>query len=407
MNQSMKHYLNYIYWKKDAERKNISFQNGERLLTWLHSKGIVARSQTKIDDWLDPWTYRIEQKGHWVNAYVNNPDAGLIIYTWHAFNNDKNNGEKWQHKGQSGIRALHREFKKRTGVTFLGAFGYSDKDLKRCVPRPFYFINNQYNDKIIKGVSKGDISSCYPYECSGSLPTMKGFKILKGIHKPDEEYPFAFYKKSGHVAEFGVLDTRKWASDRYGWNLLIDAKGKEKYKNISDSEEETLLCKKSDYELGPEFEYFYNIKEAHKGTHEGEEAKLVMNATIGFFHPSDKGENTRSSFRLYHIAAICLARAGQRMLNELARHEPDNIIQAVVDCIIYKDDVRYGKIKKLGAMVQEWTDCEYIQRGTNSYMAFKKGEPVQIKHGSYDENIVTDSLESIFEWRRSKPNDIC
>lgn len=396
---SLEQRLRTIYWRKEALRRPLTIDQGKAWVKYLSRYGREAKTKTMVKDWLKPYTYRIEKKGYWMNLYVNDPKLQrFVIYSWNTMGDNKNK-EGYKHSGLIGIRALHREFRQMNGKTFCQAFGYSDEELRRCVPKPFYFINKKYIDKVISGVSKLDYSSNYPSCCSGRLPTIRGSIVVKGVAEPSERYPFAFYTKSGHVAELGRYDTRRWEEYMYGWNLLIDRDANPVYYPIDPLEEETLLCPASEYILDKVFEMFYNIKEEKKGTEEGEEAKLAMNATIGYFHP----KNDRKSFRLYHIAAVVLARAGQKMLETLQEYDPDDVLQSVVDCIIIKrEPVRYDNEKRIGALLLNWQGCEYIQRGTNAYMAFQDGRLVECKHGSYNDNIKTEKPYDIFDWRREK-----
>lgn len=402
MRLEMMRKLKYIYWEKEIKTINVTWQEGKKLLDYYKENGIVAKSKTREDDWCTPGTYMAIDKGNWMNLRVHDVKKGVyLIYTWHKFNNEKNDGTPHRSEGLSSIQLINNHFQTRTGKTLRGGFGYSDKELKVCVPRPFYYINNALINKNLGGISKADYSSNYPSHACGKLPTMRGSVVVNGVAEPTEEYPFAFYLDTGHSCEKDVYDTRKWNKYSLGWQLLVDKKGNIKNGDIS-KETRTLLCKCSEYELTDEYEYYYNAKKnAIKDSQEYKDAKMVMNSSIGYMHPNAK--SNRQSYRLYHIAAVTLCRAAQTMLEKVEEVGVENVVQIVVDGIIYKGDYAIGvNESSLGCLKQEFVNCDFRMRGTNAYMFFENGVCVEVRHGSYDTNILTDKLEDIDKWERNE-----
>ena len=400
MRSDMKHRLQYIYWEKEIDVVNVTWQEGKEMLAWYKENGVVAKSKTKVEDWMTPSTYMALDKGNWMNLRVHDAKKKrFLIYTWHKFNNEKNDGTAHRSEGLQSMQLINNHFKMRTGKTLRGGFGYSDKELKRCVPRPFYYINSRLLNRNLSNISKADYSSNYPSHACGRLPTMQNSVVVDGVVEPSSEYPFAFYLDTGHSCELNVYDTRKWYNYSLGWQLMVNRDGSTKFGCI-ENETRTLLCKASPYELTEEYSHFYDVKKsAVKDSTEYKDAKMVMNSSIGYMHPNDK--SGRQSYRLFHLAAVTLCRAAQTMLEKVEEIGAERIVQIVVDGIIYSGDDKIGvEESRLGCLKQEWVGCDFRMRGTNAYIFMKDGVCLEAKHGGYDDNLLTTRLEDIDKWTK-------
>ena len=201
-----------------------------------------------------------------------------------------------QNTGLSGGEAydiLDGMFTARYGKTIFTAFtGREYKELyfriKKCVPPQIHYAVP--TKKPLGGGYKADVSSCFPAELSRILPTLHGSKIVKGHIRPNEQFPFAFYLNSHHLAIYKEFDTHelnnRWYYDYY----------RTTYTPVFEADEETLLCPASEYSFEPIMRKLYNGRKDHA------ENKEVMNKTIGVFHYNGNP-------RLAHLAAVAIARS--------------------------------------------------------------------------------------------------
>lgn len=227
--------------------------------------------------------------------------------------------------------------------------------IKACVPKPINWILDQAAGIEINHVWKADVSSAYPFEGTKKLPTLEGCKKLKGYGKPTKDFPFAFYTKSHHIAIYGELDTHKWSKYKKYYTLY------ESQFNDNVTDEETILCRASDYSMKPVFDIIYQKKQ--KGS---KIAKLGMNAFIGMCHKN-------SNPRLSHIAACILARCCDRMLNitsKIEKENPNNIVIFIgTDSIVWrgKKSSYATDDKYIGSFTYEYHDTKFFARGPKAY----------------------------------------
>lgn len=386
------HQLNYIFWKNEETYKIIKINDFEEKLKYYRKNGHLVEHKTIRKEW-DELAYYFEEKGYYHHLYTYEGVGKYVHYSCNSFDDSKNKVEvRTARTGRNSNRIEQKLFKEFNGVTERVAFGYCDRELiYNCIPKQLYYINKKYLHKNLTGISKVDYSSHYPDNMRGQMPDWKTSKQFKGRVEPTEEYPFAFYVKSGMCAEYGRFDMHDWLNSRYVFQLFGN-----RYTPIEDDDDITILCKASKYTFDKVIEHLYEKKQ--KGEQiDGIDAKMVLNASIGFKHLSNK-KNKRS--RLDHIAAIVLGRANQQML-DIVDILGDRVLQIIVDGIIYKGKMEIGvKEKYLGALRQEITDCDFRMRGTNQYIFFKDGKCICECHGGLNDNLKTEKLEDIEEWRR-------
>lgn len=286
--------------------------------------------------------------------------------------------------GTNALSLVKKRFKERTNTTFKKSFGTVEDNILRCVPKQLYWSRITPYKGIINSV---DYSSHYPASLCGKLPDSHTAVEFKGTIKPNAEYPFAFYVNSGHMAIYKELDTHNWLFNNK-FNLKDLFRLKTMRKNIDDrfdpylfpENDVTILMKASKEELNDEYRYFYNIKNNYQSdTVEYEEAKLVLNASIGQMH-----RKLYTKDKYAHLAAVALARANQKMLDLTAKINKEDIIQIQVDGILYKGNVKLGvDIKDLGLPVQEiyQKNCRWDRIGV--YMV-DMGDKFKIKYQGYD-----------------------
>lgn len=408
MNYDARRKINKIEWMKESTIENVTQEKGEELLAWYSEYGEEALSKCDRGDWLANRTYRVDYHGFWKKLFCRE-NGKLKVYAWHTIDDNRNTGEI-EHPGQVATNAVETLFKSwNDGKTLFGAFGYSEaEEIKRCVPGELYYIDDLSKNVNIANVSKCDKSSHYPGALCGRLPSFRNEDVIRvqGTVEPDEEYPFAFYVESGHLCEKGVFDTRKWKNHYFGRLLWKKREGPnrkkvDRYKTVSADEERTILCKASKYTLTREMEYFYSKKEV------SEKAKLVMNTFIGYCHPNNE---KRSAYRLFHLAAVCLGRAAQQMLDLSDEIGFKNILMIINDSIIYHGDLEFSCEKQLGEPRQEIYRWNFRMRGINQY-AFADPETKKVtclekpyvNHSGFDDGISsTVYLEDIDRWCQSE-----
>lgn len=378
--------IKYINWQHEAQIKVISNDEMVELVKKIQSSREKATSKTKRSDF-DEFHYGIDKKGDYISLYLFE-NGKYIIYKNNMMDEAKN-------KPSATIKKVDSFFDKKfielNGISLRRAFGFVEKEFKRCIPKQFYFLNPKYLNKQLFA-SAIDASSQYPSGCLGRLPDSHAAIRMKGRILPSAEFPFAFYT-SGHCAEFGVFDTHDWFSNKLASFLFRFSKN-EPYplKLLLDDEEETILMKASDYTMDDIWNYFYKLKqEKEKDSEDYLTAKLVMNKTIGCWHRKDKDRkeimsyDDHGSYQMAHIVAIAIARGNQKILDMVRKIGPQYIVQICVDGIIYLGDRKFGEEKAgLGKFSQELLGCDLKIKGMNVYCAIKDGKCVKFKHGGYD-----------------------
>lgn len=290
-------------------------------------------------------------------------------------------------KSNPALFTVKSKFKELNNTTFRKAFGLSDERFVRCIPKQLYWSQSEP----YKGnVSSIDCSSHYPAQLCGILPDSHHALELNGTVKPNEEYPFAFYINSGHMAIYKELDTHNWLfNTKFNKETLFRLKTYRKvfddtFHDIAYDEDVTVLMKASKYTLEDVMQFFYHNKENYAPeTEEYELAKLVLNASIGQMHRKNYCRD-----KYAHLAAVVIARGNQMMLTQANKIKED-IIQIQVDGILYKGSKEYGIHEKyLGASTQEYTNRPCRWDSTGCYMVDLGNDKFKIKTQGY--NAMTD-----------------
>ena len=378
--------LNYINWKKESNVIRLSQEDFSNKYNELVNTRKLIIYTTIRYLYTNEDVFSIKVSSNYRIMYLKENDK-YIRYSTNEFDNTKNDQEEYQ--GSKAIVQFISKFKELKDTTLYKAFGTVEEEFKRCVPKQFYYINNDY---LHKEVIASSIDGCsqYPSNMCGRLPDSHTMITINGRVEPNEEYPFAFYK-SGHVAEYRVFDTHNWRFSPYfdqlfrfvkDWPIL----------NLRDSEEVTYLMKASDYQLNDVWEYFYNRRKTDQN------AKLVMNSAIGMMHTEKY-----KSYKYAHLVAIAIARGNQKILNMCERIGNKNILHICVDGIIYLGDKIFGvDYKGLGVFNQEFNNCNFLMSSMNKYIAMKDGNCIKAKHGNCNVNIIPDNeikkLTDQYKW---------
>lgn len=412
MAHRLKDIANNIEWHK-RPRTNLKIDEFEKLYSSLSKlkkidpKGFVRRTSYDEGSWcirIKGWTRHLFMKKN-----------GEYLHFWSNRDDKKNYCEVDTGTGKRAMQTVKNMFEDKYGVTLKKAFGYAPLEVKlMCSPKQFYFTsdehktNKKYVDKILQSLSMVDFTSHYPGSIDGDLPDWHTAKEFPGTVKPTEEYPFAFYMKSGHIAEYGVFDTHDWVGhelqnnlfvlkDEYKGNILVH--NAQKYLTNPDSDC-TILCKSSKYHLGDIY------KELYARRKEDEEFKNAMNKSIGYMATAKY-----STYKLAHIRAFVIGRANAKMLDIVNKIGLKKIVQICVDGALYIGSQTIGiDHKELGKPYQEFTGYKGIFRQLNCYIIADHDDHIfKVKHSCY--NTCEDGsdidnptcLEDIRKWIRTTP----
>lgn len=367
--------INYIYWKKEAETKKCNFKEFNEMRDLLKEKG------TQV-----PYTTKREVYENLVYSVVNRKTSNCKFlyfrcdnkyYCYYTNKIDDNKNTRKEAFGKKGIQQVKVEFLKDNQVGFKKAFGYVEEEFKRCVPKVFSYSNKKYYNKVVI-TSSVDFSSHWPANIQGRLPDAHTSQKFEGRVKPTEEYPFAFYINSGHVAEYGVFDSHDWTNSSLVDGIFRYSRKEEDFPQkpfLEDEKEITVLMKPSKYELGKYYEYFYELRETD------DDAKVKANASIGYMH-----KKKYDRYKMAHIVAIVLGRAQTKTIEVMNQVFEANVIHAVVDGVIYKGAYQIGEdTKSFGNLNQEWVGKPMMMRATNQYIVLNQdGSCCKVKHGGYE-----------------------
>lgn len=394
--------LRRVEWKKEAPREYLTQEAYTKLLDELFRRGHMAESFNEREEWSVPDVFSIERRGYWDHIYLGGTE-GVRHFICHSLDDSQNVAAAKQgfisDMGRRANSIEQRMFKEINGVTERQAFGYSDPDINRCVPKQLYYVNTRWSNKKIKSAGKADFSSHYPANICGPLPNWSKRKICAGTMTPTKDYPFVFYTRSGHFAEYNKLDTHEWLDE----DLCMELFGAN-YVPTEPDDDISVMCPAANYTLDSIIEMLYDLKSRDESV-DGIKAKDILVSSIGYKHL--RGPlNTHN--RLYHLAAVCIARANQRMIDLYNRYSK-TVLQIIVDCIIYMGPTEIGiSDKRLGELHQEVTDNSFIMLGANQYMFIDSttGECTACAHSGFDTDIATSKLEDIRLWRRTRISDI-
>lgn len=307
--------------------KFVDVEELNETLDFIKSNKYKERPFKNMDDAVNSiYKYSIKENEKIIEIhYTNDFDNHNRIVFRKLFEDDKLK----QSSGITGMEAYEYvedlfQKTKKTSTTLYKAFSGQKyineyKLVKKCVPKQIGYITPYADKTVVKNCFKADVSSAFPSQMTKDLPTFHDCICSNGILEPTEDYPFAFYTKSGHIKIYNELDTHDMKNDFYTfYNEVYND-------SIKAEEEYTILCRKSEYSLKEEFEYMYSQRKTDINQ------KMYMNACIGFFHRNGDP-------RLSLLAAVVIARNNNEMLNRVKQLEEENngILYIATDCIIWR-----------------------------------------------------------------------
>lgn len=293
--------------------------------------------------------------------------------------------------GGAAYDILDNMFISRHGISIFKAFTgkeYKDlyKKLKSCVPPQIHYAVPTF-EPLDHGY-KADVSSCFPAELSRILPTMHGSKLVHGHVKPNEQYPFAFYLNSHHLAIYKEFDTHelnnRWYQDYYRRTYI---------QLLDEEEEETLLCPASEYSFEPIMRRLYNGRKEHA------ENKEVMNKTIGVFHYNGNP-------RLAHLAAVVIARSIYHMCVRAnwLEAESNKVYHIATDAILWQGQLSpcvCTGAKDMGRFMLEEQNIRFCVRSANCYQFEREDGTVVTKFSGNVPKAERDAMQLGDVWSYS------
>lgn len=379
--------INYIYWSRESKLIHLTQNEFIEKMQSLKDYKFVSYSTARIN--YIGKVYSLRKEHNYLVIYMMEKNK-YVRYTTNYFDNRKNDKDK--RTGPKAIQLVSDKFEELTGTTMKSAFDTVPEFFKRCIPKSFYYTNSKYmNREFI--FSSIDASSHYPASMRGRLPDAHTYKKVEGTVEPTEEYPFAFYIKSGHCAEYGVFDTHNWFTYSPFEQCLFRMDKKNEtwlFQNVPYKEDETVLMKASEYEMTDVWNHFYKIKETYPhDSKEYQDAKDILNSAIGMMHT-----RTYKSYRYAHLVAVALCRANQHILETAYKINPLFIAQIAVDGIIYLGSEPFGtSVKQLGNYYQEFTGAIGKISSINRYIMMQDGKVVKFKASAVNRTVNGDVID--------------
>lgn len=403
-----------LYWNKEAEKIKMSEEGFWKNYKRLAKEGYIASKGTKtmIRDW-PLGSLRLDVRKFSANLFVRQFDGKL---KWFYYTSKSADSSKKSEKVGGNARKILNEWLKFNDLPPLKKiFGLAEIQFKNCIPRGFYYIDSLKNDRFLEHMNCIDACSQYPSGFIGKLPDRNQSKAFKGTVKPTEDYPFAFYINSGHLAIYGEFDTHDWLNSEFAKELCPeiedgnpDSKCIHHHYRLNPSKDLTILMKAADSNpLEKFFEELFEIKESKAPESEDyKAAKLVLNSLIGCMHYKDFFYN-KTDFRLAHLAAVAIARGNDKLLKLAEKVGKEKIAMIVVDSIIYEGTAKLGEDRKrLGHFHQEICDADYQQRKISVYMFMKDDKCIKFKHGAFNadadgnEIATPTTTAEMYGWKR-------
>lgn len=288
-----------------------------------------------------------------------------------------NNGNKVS--GMDAINEVMTLFQEKKGISFNSAFGFIDgtidselmNDFKAMQVSPMVWTNPRYIGRRIFNYNKADYCSAYPSN-GLHLPDYHSAKTIKGKVELEDypEYDFAFYRKSHHIVERGVFDSREM------WKHPWMQRFKCTIVDVKDEDEITVLMKYSEVDMTSTWQDLYERKKTD------ENAKAAMVAAIGTFQ-SNAYWCFQKNFR-GHLSAVIYYRHENNMLKKIDEIERagNTIVQLATDSIAWKgqplpESVDY--VKALGNFYSEYERAQACIKSTGNYAIEVDGKVMLVK----------------------------
>lgn len=275
----------------------------------------------------------------------------------------------------------------KTVHQIYGSLPGSYHNYRYVCPIQLDWCARQFTGKVVDGICKADVSSAYGFELTKTLPDLHAAarKEVKGRVAPNEEYPFAFYLKSGHMAIWG--EGSSW--DYYDRRYFVEVR-KRAVRDVAPEDDITLLCRKASVTLGEFIERLYAARNVSP------ENKAIMNLTVGMWW---RKEYFAGMEVMWPLSAVVHFRCNARMADiyESLLNLGQVPILINTDSITWVgDDTSLVQPKKLGSFTLEHKDAKMIIQSVKAYQisdySMEKGEEVCLTRWSGRRKQITENL---------------
>lgn len=394
----------YINWHDPNEVCHIRLSQEEynQKFQWFKNHGHLINNRngegnrTRRLSWIKPFSYCVEQDHQQVNLYTSDDKFNFTVY-YTLCDSSKCSREDGV-SGGSAFRLVDRMFNERFDISLQAAFGRCENDFifdsVNMALAPIIYTNERDCDYTLTNIFKADVSSAYPYGLTFDLPDYhkRSVKKLAGIYPPTEEYPFAFYIKSGHMAIYRELDTYK----DFRTHPLYCTRGK--WNNeLYGSKDITVLMKASRYSLNGIMREMYEMKK------DNSDIKTMMVAFIGYI----RSKKSWQHHYMGHLSACVYARHIKRMLSFYDEIIQDgNIIEMIAtDSICWQGHAMpkiTTKDKELGNFISEYENAKMVMLANGVYGIEVNGEIVCFKHQGTAANQIDVKIEKLQDIKKLK-----
>lgn len=380
------HDKKYINFRKEADKDKLTHDDFIEKINKLKEDNYTQIPITTIRELMMPKTFTVGFKHRCATLAIY--DGNNYNFYYSDIKDEKNKITK------NPMPQFKSEFLKRTGKTLVEAFGKTSQDLKICVPQPIYYQSPIFaRNTIIKNVCKEDFSSHYPSCAVEKLPDASTAKVINKYCLPDEEYEFAFYPETGHIAIYNELDSHNWTTMQ---KIYGASEEERRFKTDYLGRENKTILMKAAKERIVELAVYYDMKnKCLKGTPEYDHAKLFLNKFLGMFEQNNIEAYNRLPFA--HLAAVIKWRANIKMFKLIKTIGEMKIIQVCVDGLLHIGPAFGTKDKKLGNLICEEENAKAIQKGINQYIVY--GNEIHKCHAGLDINIESDDIN---DWAASE-----
>lgn len=377
----------YVDYRKEAVITKLYKNELEDRLKWLTDSGYKYMKHTTLRAKIPPKSYMLSYNDHIIKlSYYDGKKYYWCTTNYH--DNTKNMDTP------NSFKIFKSMFKKRTGINLLKAFGRVEQSYKKFCPKPLYYISKDYElYKWHLNITKEDYSSHYPNAAIQLLPDANTAMEVNEYVKPNEEYKFAFYPDTGHVAVYNEFDSHDWIKEV----KIFSAKVKEESRfktNYYGTDKKTILMKESKESLKEEVMYFYNIKASSPiDSVAYNDSKIFLLKFIGMLEQVNP--RIYNSYPYAHLAAIIKWRANIKTFKTIKTIGYTKIIQICVDGFIHAGKPVGTDEVYLGSLNIEVTGARFVQRGINQYILENKETGFkEVKHAGLDVNTKSNNIAS-------------
>ena len=393
----------YIDWHREAAHIRLSQSEYNEKFQWFKEHGHLIDNRegygnrTRKGSWYPfPWAYCVEHDHQQINLYTIDDNFNFTVYYTLCDSSkvDRDLGVS----GASAFRLVERMFFDRHACSLQTAFGRCDTkfifDSCNMALPPIIYTNGSHCDYTLTNIYKADVSSAYPYGLSFDLPDYhkKSIKVLSGVYPPTEEYPFAFYIRSGHMAIYGELDTYK----EFRTHPLYCTRGKWN-NDLYGDKDQTILIKRSRFNLDDIMLELYDLKKQNS------DIKTMMVAFIGYIRSTKSWQH----HYMGHLSACVYARHIKRMLSFYDKIVSEkNVIEMIAtDSICWMGHAMPSITtheKKLGNFVSEYENAKLIMLANGVYGLEVDKKIVCFKHQGTSADKIDVKIEKLQDIKKLK-----